>query len=97
MRRVISFILVLVLVFSMGCVAFADTPSKEGGGIIDGDDSNDGNSGCNHKYVNGVCKYCGKGVNPKNGDTILFWVAVLLTSLAAMGGMAVVYRKKFRN
>lgn len=115
MRRVISFILVLALVFSMSGTVFADfVPSKEGGGEYGDDDG-----GCDHVYEDGVCQKCGKpcdhhysgdrctkcgkvrpqGGNgsPKTGDIILFWVAVMLASVAAMGGMAVLYRKKFRR
>lgn len=58
---------------------------------------------CDHEYVNGKCTECGKwrplfsGDNPKTGDIILFWVAVMLISVAALGGMTVIYRKKFHR
>lgn len=110
MRRVISFILVLALVFSLSCVAFAFHRSHEGGGDSDHchHEFEDGvckhcGWACRHEYVGGVCQLCGKrkplivNGNPSTGDVIMFWVAVMLVSAAAMGGMVVIYRKKFRR
>lgn len=123
MRRVFSLLLVLVLVFSVSCVAFADHFVPSVGEPCDNHDWHNGickkcGATCEHVFVGGYCKYCGDtckhafvggyckycgvrkhwfGDNPKTGDMILFWVAVMLTSVAAMGGLAVVYRKKFRR
>ena len=33
--------------------------------------------------------------NPKTGDIILFWGVVMLVSLAALGLLYVIYRKRF--
>lgn len=107
MRRVFSLLLVLVLVFSMSCVAFADRFVPSVGEDCDDHDWHNGvcrhcGAICKHDFVDGYCKYCGiqqqwSGDSPKTGDVILFWVAVMLTSATAMGGLAVAYRKKFRG
>lgn len=85
MRRVISFILMLVIVLSLACPAFAATNSPAdkapttGGGTAGTAQPKPHNSGS----------------NPKTGDIIMTWVIVLAVSLIALVAVVMIYRKKF--
>lgn len=35
------------------------------------------------------------GDNPKTGDIIMFWVMIMVVSIVALGGIYVIYRRKF--
>lgn len=80
MKRAISFLLVLVFCFSLACPAFAAVKSPAENGPSDGSDN----------WFSGLL-----GDNPKTGDIILFWVAVMVVSVAALGMLYCVYRRKF--
>lgn len=82
MKKVISFLLVLVFCFSLACPAFALIPS---GG-------EDGPSQLPEKPDRWYPSFLGD--NPKTGDIIMFWVAVMVVSVVALGGVYMIYRKK---
>lgn len=44
--------------------------------------------------VNSPAEY-GPSVNPKTGDIIRFWVAVMVVCIAALGAVCYIYRRKF--
>ena len=75
MRRIISFLLILVFCLSLACPAFAavQSPGEDGP----------------------VKKPTFWGDNPKTGDIILFWVLVMVVSLAALFAVYMIYRRKF--
>lgn len=53
-----------------------------------------------HDYEDGSCTICGAVEdNPKTGDEsrIGMWIIVMIVAAVALGGIAVVYRKKFAN
>lgn len=82
MKRVISFLLVLVFCFSLACPAFAAVDSS-------------GEHGPSHRPHRPDRWYPSfLGDNPKTGDIIMFWVAVMVVSVAALGGVYMLYRKK---
>lgn len=39
----------------------------------------------------------GPHANPKTGDVILFWVAIMAVSVMALGAVYFIYRRKFSN
>ena len=83
MKRAICFLLVLAFCFSLACPAFAAKRSPGENGPVDRPDNHD-------KWYSGIL-----GDNPKTGDIILFWVAVMAVSVVALGAVYMVYRKKF--
>ena len=86
MRRVICLVLAVVLCMALACPALAATKN-----------SPEKIPGCDHSYnALGVCKYCGAWRdNPKTGDDIMAWSGMMVLSLGALAGAAVIYRKKF--
>lgn len=83
MKRVISFLLVLVFCFSLACPAFAAVKSP-------------GENGPSHQPQRPDKWYSSfLGDNPKTGDIIMFWVAVMVVSVVALGAVYMIYRKKF--
>ena len=83
MRRVISFLLILVFCLSLACPAFAHRQSPNG--PAPGPNRPD-------RWYPSIL-----GDNPKTGDIIMFWVAVMLVSVLALGAVYFLYRKKFCN
>ena len=99
MRKILCLVLVLVFCVSMACPAMAFTGSHEGG--------------CNHDHCNCtddcICNNgqdCGCDCydhnhgglwNPKTGDIIMMWVAIMVLALIALAAAVVIYRKKFSN
>lgn len=52
----------------------------------------------NHDFENGTCTNCGTVEdNPKTGDAsrIGLWIVVMIIAAVALGGVAIVYGKKF--
>lgn len=80
MRRVISFILVLVFMLSLACTAFAavDSIPNDAPGSDGNDGSEDGGNG-----------------SAKTGDMIRKWIVLLVASLLALIAVVVIYCKKF--
>ena len=109
MKRVISLVLALMLVLSLACTAFAATSSIDCSGKhnFNGDSTCDdcGFTCGTHEYVNGACTVCGKEQptniiynlivdgNPKTGDIIMTWVAVMGMAAAALFVVTKSYRK----
>ena len=83
MKKVISILLVLVFCLSLACPAFAATSSPTGTGP---------RPGSSNKWQPSIL-----GDNPKTGDVILFWVAIMAVSVMALGAVYFIYRRKFSN
>lgn len=86
MKRVISFLLVLVFCFSLACPAFAAVQSP-------GEHGPSHEPHRPHRPDRWWPSFLGD--NPKTGDIILFWVAVMVVSVVALGAVYFVYRRKF--
>ena len=104
MRRMICLILAVIFCVSLACPVFA-APSP-GRGDHENCDCGDNcvctkgeDCGCDcfdGGECNGSPSHSGKW-NPKTGDIILMWVAVMVVALVALGVVVVIYRKKFSN
>lgn len=83
MKRVISFLLVLVFCFSLAVPAFAadfkSSPTGSGPRPSKPD-----------RWWSSIW-----GDNPKTGDVIMLWVAVLVVSVVALCAVYYIYRRKF--
>ena len=81
MKRVISFLLVLVFCLSLAVPAFAAVSSPTGSGPRPSRPARWWHSSW--------------GDNPKTGDVIMLWVAVLVVSVVALCAVYYIYRRKF--
>ena len=81
MKRVISFLLVLVFCLSLAVPAFAAVSSPTGSGPRP--------SRPDRWWPSSW------GDNPKTGDVIMLWVAVLGVSVVALCAVYYIYRRKF--
>ena len=81
MKRTISILLVLVFCLTLVCPAFAATSSPTGSGPRPSRPD---------RWSPSIL-----GDNPKTGDVIMFWVAIMAVSVMALGAVYCVYRRKF--